>query len=62
MGKRIRKKIKDVEQHKHAVEEERFIVQEMLNNVNKNFYNINDYCINQQLIIHRDLFRRVTLK
>ena len=40
-------KIKDVEQHKNIDEEERGIVQEMVNDGKKYFNNGNDYCINQ---------------
>ena len=44
MGKRIIKKLKDVEQQEHANEEEIGAVKEMLNGANKNFDNNNDYC------------------
>ena len=39
-------KLKDAEQFKNEDEEERGIVKEMLNYVNKNFDNDNNYCIN----------------
>ena len=43
-------------------EEEKVIVKEMLNDVNKYFNNNDDYHTNQQLIGHRELFRGVIVK
>ena len=45
--KELDRKLKKVEQHKHAEEEERIIVQEMLKDFNKCFNNNDDYHINQ---------------
>ena len=60
--KDLEMKMKKTEQHKHADEEEKVIVQEMLNDVNKYFNNNDDYYTNQQLIGHRELFRGVVVK
>ena len=51
-----------VEQHKHAEEEEREIVQEILCDINKCFSYDNNPHTNQQLIGHKDLFRVVIAK
>ena len=56
------RKLKKLEQHEHADEEERVIVQETLKEINKYFDNNDDYCTNQQLIGHRNLFRGVIVK
>ena len=42
--------LKKVEQHKHAEEEEKEIVQEMLGDINKHFDNDNNPHTNQKLI------------
>ena len=54
--------MKKIEQYKHADEEEKAIVQEMLNDINKYFNNNEDYYTNQQMIGYRDLFRGVVVK
>ena len=44
---------------KNAEEEEKEIVQEIVCDVNKHFNSDNNVCTNQQLIVHKDLFRGV---
>ena len=62
MGKRARKETEKLEQHNHAEEEEKIIVQEMLDNINEYFNDDNNPYTNQQLIRHKDLFRGVIVK
>ena len=60
--KGLETKLKKMKQHEYVDDEERDIVKEMLNNVNKHFDNNNNYCTNQKFIGHRDLFRGVIVK
>ena len=60
--KELDAKLKKVEQHEHVEEEGISIVQEMIKDINKHFNNNANYCANQQLIGHRDLFRGVIVK
>ena len=55
-AKELENKIRKLEQHKNAEEEEKMTVQEMLFDMSKHFNNDKNLCTNQQLI-GKKLFR-----